>query len=120
MINHSSLYRYHSYTCAFFLRRENSARFSSIFCILLSAFFMLFSAVSSSAQNCKKISPAGDGQDDSARINDCLQRKGFAKLKGGTFLLYAPIVFPRNTPDTPVSGVRLLGKGMEATKLIIQ
>ena len=72
------------------------------------------------AQNCKKLTPAGAGLDDAPQINDCLQRKGFAKLKGGTFLLYTPIVFPRNTPENPVSGVRLLGRGMDTTKLVIQ
>jgi len=72
------------------------------------------------AQNCKKLTPAGTGVDDAPQINDCMQRKGFAKLKGGTFLLYTPIVFPRNTPENPVSGVRFIGKGMDATKLVIQ
>src|SRR5262249_57499899 len=72
------------------------------------------------AQNCKKLTPAGAGVDDAAPINDCLQRKGFAKLKGGTFLLYTPIVFPRTTPENPVSGVRLTGKGMDATRFVIQ
>jgi hypothetical protein len=73
-----------------------------------------------SAQNCKALFPAGEGQDDSPAINDCLQRKGVAKLKAGTFLLYSPIVFPRNSPEAPVSGARLLGKGREATRLVPQ
>ena len=46
------------------------------------------------AQNCKRLEPAGAGQDDAARINQCLITKGRAKLTAGTFLLYGPIVFP--------------------------
>jgi hypothetical protein len=72
------------------------------------------------AQNCKALFPAGNGQDDSAAINDCLQRKGLAKLKAGAFLLYSPIVFPRASQAAPVSGARLLGKGKDATKLVVQ
>jgi hypothetical protein len=73
-----------------------------------------------SAQNCKGLTPAGNGQDDAAAINDCLQRKGLAKLAAGTFLLYSPIVFPRTSLDAPVSGARLIGKGKDATKLVLQ
>ncbi len=90
-----------------------------VFCGLWSLFALVF-IPAAMAQNCKKLTPAGVGLDDAFQINDCLQRKGFAKLKGGTFLLYTPIVFPRNTPENPVSGVRLTGKDMDATKLVIQ
>ncbi|MGH9801601.1 MAG: hypothetical protein ACRD82_14655, partial [Blastocatellia bacterium] len=91
----------------------------TIFCTLY-IFLALCLTQAAIAQNCKKLTSAGAGLDDAIQINDCLQRKGFAKLKGGTFLLYTPVVFPRNTPENPVSGVRLTGKGMEATKLLIQ
>jgi hypothetical protein len=83
-------------------------------------FILLLLSTISTAQNCKKLTPAGEGLDDAARINDCLQRKGFAKLKGGTFLLYSPIIFPRNTPEVEVSGITLTGRGKDATKLVVQ
>lgn len=81
---------------------------------------MISPLTSASAQSCKGLSPAGNGQDDSAAINDCLQRKGVAKLTAGTFLLHAPIVFPRGSTEAPVSGARLLGKGRDATRLVVQ
>jgi hypothetical protein len=83
-------------------------------------FIVALLATNSAAQNCKKLTPAGQGLDDAARINDCLQRKGFAKLKGGTFLLYSPLIFPRNTPEVKVSGITLTGRGKDATKLVVQ
>ncbi len=73
-----------------------------------------------SAQRCKALKPAGAGLDDAATINDCLRDQGIAKLKAGTFLLFSPIVFPRNKPDAPVGGVRLLGKSKDATRLVVQ
>jgi hypothetical protein len=84
------------------------------------ALVMASQLTDAAAQSCKALVPAGNGQDDSAAINDCLQRKGVAKLKAGTFLLYSPIVFPRSTQGAPVSGARLLGKGKEATRLVVQ
>jgi hypothetical protein len=72
------------------------------------------------AQNCKALFPTGNGQDDSVVINECLQRKGVAKLKAGTFVLYSPIVFPRTSQEAPLSGARLAGKGKELTKLVVQ
>lgn len=84
------------------------------------ALLMLCQAVQASGQSCKALLPAGNGQDDSAAINDCLQRKGVAKLKAGTFLLYSPIVFPRSSQEAPLSGARLLGKGKDATRLVVQ
>lgn len=86
------------------------------------ALFLLTVAASQAAlaQNCKKLTPAGVGLDDAPVINNCLERKGVAKLKAGTFLLASPIFFPRNRPETPVSGVRLIGKGAEQTKLVVQ
>ncbi len=83
-------------------------------------FIIALLATNSAAQNCKKLTPAGEGLDDAARINDCLQRKGFAKLKGGSFLLYSPIIFPRNTPEVQVSGISLTGRGKDVTKLVVQ
>ncbi|HJQ23845.1 MAG TPA: hypothetical protein VKA60_07995 [Blastocatellia bacterium] len=70
-------------------------------------------------QNCKRLAPAGPGQDDAARINQCLATKGRAKLTAGTFLLYDAIVFPGGKM-TDVSGVTLIGKGMDATRLVPQ
>ncbi len=83
-------------------------------------FILAWFATDAPAQNCKKLTPAGTGLDDAARINDCLQQKGFAKLKGGTFLLYSPIIFPRNTLETEVSGITLTGRGKETTRLVVQ
>src|SRR5436853_4012778 len=71
------------------------------------------------AQNCKRLEPAGPGQDDAARINQCLATKGRAKLTAGTFLLYSPIIFPGGK-TTEVDGLVLVGKGMDATKLVPQ
>jgi hypothetical protein len=71
------------------------------------------------AQNCKRLEPAGAGQDDAARINQCLATKGRAKLTAGTFLLYSPIVFPGGK-TTDIDGVLLVGKGMGATRLVPQ
>ena len=90
-----------------------------IVCACWTALFLAASQ-SSLAQNCKKLIPAGAGLDDAAVINSCLQQKGFAKLKGGTFLLFSPIVFPRNTQAAPVSGVRLVGRGADVTRLVVQ
>jgi hypothetical protein len=84
------------------------------------ALLLVSHLTSASGQSCKALVPAGDGQDDAAAINDCLQRKGVAKLKAGTFLLYSPIVFPRSTQEAPLSGARLLGKGRDATRLVVQ
>lgn len=78
------------------------------------------SAAEALAQNCKKLTPAGPGLDAAAVINDCFQRKGFARLKAGTFLLYTPIVFPRTKADAPVSGAQLLGRGADVTRLVVQ
>ncbi|MEW6125665.1 MAG: hypothetical protein AB1757_01265 [Acidobacteriota bacterium] len=90
--------------------------------IHLSIAFLLiiFFTANLRAQNCKKLTPAGDGLDDAAIINNCLQTRGFARLKGGNFLLYSPIVFPRSTPEKQVSGMALTGKGKDLTKLIVQ
>src|SRR3982750_3089783 len=71
------------------------------------------------AQNCKRLEPAGAGQDDAARINQCLATKGRAKLTAGTFLLHSPILFPGGK-TTDVDGVVLVGKGMDATRLVPQ
>jgi hypothetical protein len=71
------------------------------------------------AQNCKRLEPAGAGQDDAARINQCLATKGRAKLTAGTFLLYRPIVFP-GSKTTEIDGLVLVGKGMDATRLAPQ
>ena len=71
------------------------------------------------AQNCKRLEPAGAGQDDAARINQCLVTKGRVKLNAGTFLLYSPIVFPGGK-TSDLEGVALVGKGMEATRLVPQ
>src|SRR5437588_12002733 len=65
-------------------------------------------------QNCKRLEPAGAGQDDAARINQCLATKGRARLTAGTFLLYSPVVFPGGKA-TDVEGLLLTGKGMDAT-----
>src|SRR5581483_1076649 len=71
------------------------------------------------AQNCKRLEPAGAGQDDAKVINQCLATKGRAKLTAGTFLLYDAIVFPGGK-TTEVSGITLMGKGMDATPLVPQ
>src|SRR5581483_677351 len=71
------------------------------------------------AQNCKRLEPAGAGQDDAARINQCLATKGRAKLTAGTFLLYDAIVFPGGK-TTDIASVTLIGKGMDATRLVPQ
>jgi hypothetical protein len=84
------------------------------------ALLMICLKTTVSAQSCKALFPAGNGQDDSVIINDCLQRKGVAKLKAGTFLLYSPIIFPRTSQEAPISGARLVGKGKELTKLVVQ
>jgi hypothetical protein len=97
---------------------KSAARF--ITRLILVSLLISFCLTSAAAQNCKAIFPAGNGQDDAATINDCLQRKGVAKLKPGTFLLYSPIVFPRKTPEIAVSGIRLIGKGKDATRLVAQ
>lgn len=81
---------------------------------------LMASASGTVAQNCKALRPAGAGLDDAATINECLRSKGIAKLKAGTFLLASPIVFPRDKPESPVSGVRLIGKGKDATRLVVQ
>src|SRR5262245_32955119 len=99
-----------------FVRNASGLIPRAIFISLL----LMFSSASASAQNCKALFPAGNGQDDAATINDCLQRKGVAKLKPGTFLLYSPIVFPRKTQEVEVSGIRLIGKGKDATRLVAQ
>jgi hypothetical protein len=70
-------------------------------------------------QNCKRLEPAGPGQDDAPRINQCLATKGRAKLTAGTFLLYTPIAFPGGK-GTDVQGVTLVGKGADATRLVPQ
>src|SRR5436853_7810756 len=70
-------------------------------------------------QNCKRLAPAGAGQDDAARINQCLITKGRAKLTAGTFLLYGPIVFPGGKTGD-VDGIALIGKGVDATRLVPQ
>lgn len=71
------------------------------------------------AQNCKRLAPAGAGQDDAKVINQCLATKGRAKLTAGTFLLYDAIVFP-SAKTTDIAGVTLVGKGMDATRLVPQ
>ncbi|MFL6216427.1 MAG: hypothetical protein ACJ74J_21260 [Blastocatellia bacterium] len=71
------------------------------------------------AQNCKRLEPAGAGQDDATRINQCLVTKGRAKLTAGTFLLYGPIVFPGGKTGD-VDGIALIGKGVDATRLVPQ
>lgn len=71
------------------------------------------------AQNCKRLEPAGAGQDDAARINQCLATKGRAKLTAGTFLLSGPIVFPRDKGEA-LDGAVLVGKGTDATRLVPQ
>jgi hypothetical protein len=88
--------------------------------LIFVALLMVCLNATASAQNCKALFPAGNGQDDSVAINDCLQRKGAAKLKAGTFLLYSPVIFPRTSQETPLSGARLVGKGKDATKLVVQ
>src|SRR2546423_7564381 len=88
----------------------------AIIAILLLALSLL---VLARGQNCKRLAPAGPGQDDAARINQCLTTKGRAKLTAGTFLLYDTIVFPGGK-TTDVSGVTLIGKGMDATRLVPQ
>src|SRR5688500_7396633 len=87
---------------------------------VLCAALVLAASVGTVAQNCKKLTPAGAGLDDAAVINDCLRTRGFARLKGGTFLLYTPVVFPRNTQAAPVSGLRLTGRGADNTRLVVQ
>jgi hypothetical protein len=81
--------------------------------------FLLLSPSLGRAQNCKRLEPAGAGQDDAARINQCLATKGRAKLTAGTFLLYQPVVFPGGK-TTDVDGIMLVGKGMDATRLVPQ
>ncbi len=88
--------------------------------IALVALIIAFIPTAVHAQKCKKLEPAGVGQDDSARINECLSSKGKAKLKEGTFLLYGPIIFPRNTSAADVSNAKLIGKGTDKTRLIVQ
>lgn len=80
--------------------------------LLLVALLIALSPKLADAQGCNKIKPAGPGLDDAARINECLAKKGKAKLQPGTFLLHNPVVFPRTT------GVRLLGKGIGQTRLV--
>src|SRR6476660_2145602 len=79
--------------------------------------FVLLSPSLGRGQNCKRLEPAGAGQDDAARINQCLATKGRAKLTAGTFLLSRPIVFPGGK-TTGVDGIVLVGKGMDATHLV--
>ncbi len=90
--------------------------------LALALLFVAVSPASAHAQKCNKLFPAGNGQDDSARINECLQNEGRAKLKKGTFLLYSPIVFPRTSKsgNDVVSGVRLIGKNRDKTRLVVQ
>ncbi|HXG67918.1 MAG TPA: right-handed parallel beta-helix repeat-containing protein [Blastocatellia bacterium] len=81
------------------------------------ALVALLAAISpelAAAQGCNKIQPAGAGLNDAPKINECLLTKGKAKLKAGTFLLYTPIIFPRN------ASAKLLGKGMDKTRLVVQ
>jgi len=84
------------------------------------ALVLMASTLTAAAQSCRALKPAGEGLDDAATINDCLRNRGIAKLKAGTFLLAAPIVFPRDKAEAPVSGVRLLGKSKDATRLVVQ
>lgn len=89
-----------------------------VHCVTVMLIAMLWPALVC-AQNCKRLEPAGAGQDDAARINQCLATKGRAKLTAGTFLLAGPIVFPGGKA-TEVEGVVLVGKGMDATRLVPQ
>jgi hypothetical protein len=94
-------------------------RNNSINRFMAAAFIIAALFTAGRAQNCKKLAPAGAGLDDAGRINQCLATKGRAKLKAGTFLLYGPVLFPRDKNGAEVSGVKLEGKGMDSTKLAV-
>jgi len=98
--------------------RRRVRRFQVVHCLAI-IILILLSPSLGRAQNCKRLEPAGAGQDDAARINQCLATKGRAKLTAGTFLLYSPIVFPGGK-TTDVDGLVLVGKGMDATRLVPQ